>query len=71
MPSPTREQIVGMLTECSLLAHQMEHMRNMSNGNVSGDVAGAYRMIANDYEFKLRDKINKLWLYMCDSIVEF
>ena len=43
----------------------------MSNGNVSGDVAGAYRMIANDYEFKLRDKINKLWLYMCDSIVEF
>jgi len=70
MPLPTQQQIVGMLSECSMYASQMEHMRSMANANI-GEVAVAYQTIANDFEFKLRNKINKLWLYMCDSTTEF
>jgi len=53
-----------------MYASQMEHMRSMANANI-GEVAVAYQTIANDFEFKLRNKINKLWLYMCDSTTEF
>ena len=70
MPLPTHKQIVGMLSECSLFAQQMEHYRSMSNANI-GELAVAYQTIANDYEFKLRNTINKLWLYTCDSTTEF
>ena len=42
----------------------------MSNANI-GELAVAYQTIANDYEFKLRNTINKLWLYTCDSTTEF
>ena len=70
MPPPTYKQIVGMLNECSVFAQQMEHYRSMSDANI-GELADAYLMIANDYEFKLRNTINKLWLYTCDSIKDF
>jgi len=69
MPVPTQQQIVGMLSECSIYASQMEHMRSMANANI-GEVAAAYLIIAQDYEFKLRNKINKLWLYTCDSVTD-
>lgn len=41
----------------------------MANANI-GEVAAAYLIIAQDYEFKLRNKINKLWLYTCDSVTD-
>lgn len=48
----------------------MESMRSMAN-TTTAEVAVAYQTIANDYEFKLRKKINDLWLYMTGSITEF
>ena len=69
MPVPTHQQIVGMLSECSVFASQMESMRSMADANI-GEVAVAYQTIANDYEFKLRKKINDLWLYMTGTTTE-
>jgi hypothetical protein len=58
-----------MLSECSVFALQMENMRGMADVNI-GEVAVAYQTIANDYEFKLRKKINDLWLYMTGTTTE-
>jgi hypothetical protein len=41
----------------------------MADANI-GEVGVAYQTIANDYEFKLRKKINDLWLYMTGSTTE-
>lgn len=47
----------------------MELMRSLESSNI-GEVARAYKVIADDYTFKVVDKINKLWLYTNNSVCD-
>ena len=67
MPLPTAEQLDKLMRELSLLAHEADHMRHRASAH-TGEVADAYKRIQEDFEFKLRKRINELWLYTCDSI---
>ena len=69
MPVPTHNQIVGVLSELSILSQQMENMRDLGK-NTCGEVCLAYKTIADDFAFRIIRKINNLWLYTNDSMPE-
>jgi hypothetical protein len=66
MPLPTAMDIHKITNELLMLASKVEEMRtHVSTSN--SEVAIAYRTIYNDYEFKLRKRINDFWLYTTGS----
>lgn len=69
MPLPTANELTGLFYEMINFARKADEMRQMVSLS-SGEVAIAYQTLLNDYEFKLRNKINKMWLYTCDSTTE-
>jgi hypothetical protein len=69
MPLPTRDQITKIFYECIALSAKAEEMDFMFKSN-TGEVAMAYKTLQNEAEFKLRKKLNDLWLYTNDSDVK-
>jgi hypothetical protein len=49
-----------------MLAAKVDEMRSLVTLNNS-EVAVAYRTLLGDFEYKLRKRINDLWLYTNDS----
>jgi len=49
-----------------MLASKVDEMKFLVSSNQS-EIADAYKTIQNDFEFKLRKRINDLWLYTNDS----
>ena len=69
MPLPTREQITKVFYECIALSAKIDEMAFL-NKTHTGEVADAYRTLQNEAEFKLRKRLNDLWLYTNDSDVK-
>ena len=67
MPLPTHADIVKICGDLTFLSNQMEHMRRMEESS-QGEIAVAYKKIADDFAFRLLKRINELWLYMNDSV---
>lgn len=66
MPLPTAMDIHRLTNELIMLASKVDEMRDLVTLNNS-EVAIAYRTLLSDFEFKLRKRINDLWLYTNDS----
>ena len=69
MPLPTAEELTALYYDMTMFARKADEMRDMVKVS-TGEVAVAYQTLLLDYEFKLRNKINKMWLYTCDSTTE-
>ena len=66
MPLPTVMDIHKLTNELIMLASKVDEMKFLVSSNQS-EIADAYKTIQNDFEFKLRKRINDLWLYTNDS----
>jgi len=66
MPLPTAMDIHKLTNELIMLASKVDEMKFLVSSNQS-EIADAYKTIQNDFEFKLRKRINDLWLYTNDS----
>ena len=66
MPLPTAMDIHKLTNELIMLASKVDEMKFLVSSNQS-EIADAYKTIQNDFEFKLRKRINDLWLYKNDS----
>jgi hypothetical protein len=66
MPLPTAMDIHKITNELLMLASKVDEMRSLVSLSNS-EVAIAYRTLMNDFEYKLRKRINDLWLYTTDS----
>lgn len=69
MPLPTCEQLVEISTKIALFSSKLETYTKLAENSI-GEVAEAYKVIANHYEWKIRNAINSMWLYMNESINE-
>ena len=70
MPLPTEMELISVTSDLLQSARQAEHYQGLAK-MTTGEVSVAYKVIADDWLFKLRNKINKLWLYSCDDTAEF
>ena len=66
MPLPNAMDIHKLMNELIMLASKVDEMKFLVSSNQS-EIADAYKTIQNDFEFKLRKRINDLWLYTNDS----
>jgi len=66
MPLPTAMDIHKITNELIMLASKVDEMRSLVSLSNS-EIAIAYRTLMNDFEFKLRKRINDLWLFTNDS----
>ena len=66
MPLPTAMDIHKLTNELIMLASKVDEMKFLVSSNQS-EIADAYKTLQNDFEFKLRKRINDLWLYTNDS----
>ena len=66
MPLPTVMDIHKLTNELIMLASKVDEMKFLVSSNQS-EIADAYKTLQNDFEFKLRKRINDLWLYTNDS----
>ena len=66
MPLPTVMDIHKLTNELIMLASKVDEMKFLVSSNQS-EITDAYKTLQNDFEFKLRKRINDLWLYTNDS----
>ena len=66
MPLPTAMDIHKVTNELLMLASKVDEMKFLVSCNQC-EIADAYKTLQNDFEFKLRKRINELWLYTNDS----
>ena len=66
MPLPTAMDIHKLTNELIMLASKVDERKFLVSSNQS-EIADAYKNIQNDFEFKLRKRINDLWIYTNDS----
>jgi hypothetical protein len=67
MPLPTAMDIHKITNELLMLAGKLEEMKFQVNNNEQKEIVDAYQTLYNDFECKLRKRINDLWLYTSGS----
>jgi hypothetical protein len=67
MPLPTAMDIHKITNELLMLASKVDEMKFLIKNSEQNEVADAYQTLYNDFEWKLRKRINDLWLYTTGS----
>ena len=67
MPLPTAMDIHKITNELLMLASKVDEMKFLVNNSEQIEVGEAYQTLYNHFEWKLRKRINDLWLYTTGS----
>jgi hypothetical protein len=67
MPLPTAMDIHKITNELLMLASKVDEMKFLVNNSEQIEITEAYQTLYKDFEWKLRKRINDLWLYTTGS----
>ena len=67
MPLPTAMDIHKITNELLMLAAKVDEMKFQVSANKNEIVVAAYKTLYDDFEWKLRKRINDFWLFTTGS----
>jgi hypothetical protein len=67
MPLPTAMDIHKITGELLMLAAKVDEMKFLVSSSKNEVVVAAYKTLYDDFEWKLRKRINDFWLYTTGS----
>jgi CRISPR/Cas system endoribonuclease Cas6 (RAMP superfamily) len=67
MPLPTAMDIHKITNELLMLASKVDEMKFLVSSSKNEIIINAYKTLHDDFEWKLRKRINDFWLYTTGS----